>query len=134
MAIEWTDAYKIGIPKLDEDHHRLVEILNRFLTATQSGADTRVLGVILEDFAVALEAHCRWEEDLLDRYNYDNRLGHAEGHRQMLLRLHTFIQPYRDGSLLHDQTTDKSDFVATLLLRHIKEDDLPFKPYLMTLV
>ncbi|MDR3435161.1 hemerythrin domain-containing protein [Telmatospirillum sp.] len=134
MVIEWTDAYRLGIPRLDDDHRNLVDILNRFLAATESGVDTRALGVILDQFAEGLAAHCRWEEALLDRYDYADRLGHAERHQQMLVRLEAFISPYKDGALLHDQTCDKSEFLANLLLAHIRDDDLPFKPYLMSLV
>ncbi|MTJ84330.1 MAG: hypothetical protein F8N37_25375 [Telmatospirillum sp.] len=134
MVIEWTDAYRIGIPRLDDDHRALVDILNDFFRATEDGEDTRALGIILERFEHSLEDHCRWEEALLDRYNYEGLMAHAEGHRRMLQRLHVFIQPYLDGHLLHDQTCDKCEFLANLLLGHIRDDDFPFKPYLMTLV
>ncbi len=134
MVIEWTDAYKIGIPMVDNDHRILVETVNRFFALAEQGADTRALGMVLDQVVGQFVDHCRREETLLDRQDYSDRLGHGERHRQMMLRLQRFVEPYKDGSLLHDQTCDKSEFLSHLLISHILEDDLPFKPCLMTLV
>jgi hemerythrin-like metal-binding protein len=134
MVIEWSDAYKIGIPGLDDDHRKLIDIVNHFFAQAQCGLDTRALGSILERIVSELEAHFEREETLLDRQDYLDRLSHSARHRQVMLQLLRFVEPYRDGSLLHDQTTDKSEFLSNLLLTHIIEDDLPFRSCLRTLV
>jgi hemerythrin-like metal-binding protein len=134
MIIEWTDAYKIGIPGVDDDHRKLVDIVNHFFAQAQYGLDTRALGAILDQVVEQLQDHFRREEVLLDRNDYLDRLSHSARHRQVMLQLQRFIEPYKDGSLLHDQTSDKAEFLSHLLLTHIIEDDLPFKSCLRTLV
>jgi hemerythrin-like metal-binding protein len=134
MFVEWTDAYKIGIPGLDDDHRKLVETVNHFFTQAQCGLDTRALGAILDQLAQQLETHFKHEEILLDRNDYIDRLSHSTKHRDVMLQLQRFTEPYKNGSLLHDQTADKSEFLSHLLINHITEDDLPFKSCLMTLV
>ncbi len=134
MIIEWTDAYKIGIPGVDDDHRKLVDIVNHFFAQAQYGVDTRALGAILDQVAEQLGEHFEREEVLLDRNDYLDRLSHSARHRQVMLQLQRFIEPYKDGSLLHDQTSDKAEFLSHLVLKHIVEDDLPFKSCLRTLV
>ncbi len=133
MIIEWTDAYKIGIPGVDDDHRKLVESVNHFFVQTRYGLDTRALGIILEQIVAQMAAHFQREELLLDRHDYLDRHRHSALHRQVMSQLQRFVEPYQDGSLLHDQTSDKGEFLSCLLIKHI-EDDLPFRSCLRTLV
>lgn len=134
MVIEWTDAYKIGIPGLDDDHKKLVDLVNHFFTQAEYGVDTRALGIILDQVVTQMEAHFQREETLLDRHDYLDRLGHATRHRQVIQQLQRFVEPYKNGALMHDQTCDKAEFLSNLLIKHIIEDDQPFRSCLRTLV
>jgi len=134
MTIEWTDAYKIGIPSLDDDHRKLVDLTNHFFAQATSGADKPALSASLDEIVRVLDAHFRSEEVLLDRQDYPDRLSHSASHRQEMQELQRFVESYKDGSLSLDLTVAHAEFLSQLLVKHIVEDDLPFKSTLRTLV
>jgi hemerythrin-like metal-binding protein len=133
MIIEWTDAYEIGIPSLDDDHRKLVNVTNRFFEQAQDGADRIVLTDTLDQIVTLLGAHFKHEEEELDRHDYPDRLSHLTEHRQQMLQLQRFVDSVKSGTLPQDQTITQADQISHLLVRHIIEDDFPFKSSLRTL-
>jgi len=134
MTIEWTDAYKIGIPSLDDDHRKLVDVTNHFFAQAESGTDKPALSATLDEIVRLLDTHFQREEVLLDRHDYPDRLNHSSTHRQEMLELQRFVESYKDGSLSLDLTVAHAEFLSRLLVKHIVEDDLPFKSTIRTLV
>ncbi len=132
MVITWTDAYKIGIPMIDNDHQALIEMLNALHDAEENGADGEEAGRLLDKLIEQLAAHCRREETLLDRSDYPDRLAHAGRHPDMLVRLGLLAQQYRKEAA--GPSGKKAEQLSALLLIHIAEDDPPFKNFLKTLV
>jgi hemerythrin-like metal-binding protein len=133
MTIEWTDAYKIGIPSLDDDHRKLVDITNHFFAQAESGANKPALSATLDEIVRLLDTHFQREEVLLDRHDYPDRLSHSATHRQQMLELQRFVESYKNGSLSLDLTVAHAEFLSQLLVKHIVEDDLPFKSAIRTL-
>jgi hemerythrin len=133
MTIEWTDAFRIGIPSLDDDHQKLVDVANHFFEQVQNGADTPVIAIILDQIVALMGSHFVREEDELDRHDYLNRLSHAAMHQQEMLRLQRFAELFKSGELTREQTIAQAECLCQFLIKHIVEDDIPFKSALRTL-
>lgn len=133
MFIDWTDAYKLGIPQVDNDHKKLVDLLNRFFACSQDSGDTASLGAILNDLVNETRNHFQREEVMLDRHNYPYLAPHAAEHERLILQLGHFQTPYLEGKCDHQVTVETAEFLRNWLLNHIQHEDMAYRSYVKKL-
>lgn len=134
--IEWTDDFKLGLPAIDADHKELLEVCNQFLDAVQSGATVGELSTILDRMILRTRAHFLAEERMLDRHNYPGLVVHKAEHERLLLQAEALKARYTDAAQTDEighLTMETADFLQTWLLDHIRTNDRPYRPFLMSL-
>ncbi|MBF0594343.1 MAG: hemerythrin family protein [Candidatus Omnitrophica bacterium] len=81
MIFEWLDTYNLNVKEIDDQHHQLVDILNRLNTFITKGAPAKDswLGLIneLSDYAYF---HFKTEESLMTRHAFEYAEEHQEDH------------------------------------------------------
>lgn len=132
--VNWTDLYRLGIPQIDDDHERLVALLEGVLDAVVAGDAAAVVTARLDVFAAAAEAHFVREEDLLDRANYPDLAAHRAEHDRLLSHLRHMRTTLQDGRPAGDDGSRTATALRDWLFRHIREDDAAYKPAVMRLV
>lgn len=132
--VNWTDLYRLGIPRIDEDHHRLVELLERVLDALAAAEPAAVLTTRLDDFAAEAERHFAREEDLLDRANYPGLAAHRVEHDRLLSHLRHWRETLSHGLPPEDDGSRTASALRDWLFRHIREDDAAYKPFVLRLI
>ena len=134
MFIQWTEAYKLGIPAVDSEHKGLADLVNRFFAQAQEGATARELGATLNHLIDQTRGHFRNEESLLDRSNYPQLTQHAAEHDRLLLQLGHFQKAFQNGeATARELTIDTAEFFRHWLLAHIQTEDMSYKSYVMKL-
>jgi hemerythrin-like metal-binding protein len=134
MFIDWTESYRLGIPMLDDDHRKLVDLANQFFLRAQSGAAMEVLDGILEDLIDQTSRHFKQEEILLDRHGYPDLASHRGQHDRLILQMRYYLSAAREDSVVREFTVDRMEYLAHALVGHILDEDRPCRPYLKTLV
>ncbi|MET0105457.1 MAG: GGDEF domain-containing protein [Sedimenticola sp.] len=123
-AFRWDEHYLTGIEVVDEQHHRLVDILNRYSTLlTSDELDLESIEKVFSELADYADYHFREEEQLMQRIGIDERhfnLHHGE-HRHFLQEvtaLHASVSP-------EDASTTESvlKFLTCWLAYHILGSD-----------
>ncbi|ARU54191.1 hemerythrin HHE cation binding protein [Oleiphilus messinensis] len=72
MAIfEWQPAYATGIPKIDQQHKRLVAMINELDDAVHNHASPDHMRAIFEDLFEYTRYHFQMEESLMEEFTYD---------------------------------------------------------------
>ncbi|MDO8606768.1 MAG: bacteriohemerythrin [Phaeospirillum sp.] len=131
--IAWSDDIKLGVPSIDAEHRRLMDLTNNFLAAAEDEALMPQLAAILEELIEHTRAHFQTEERLLDQCSYPQLMAHKTEHTRLLnetQRLHDrFCQPEASTSL----ALEAAQYLQHWLLDHIVASDKPFRPYLMRL-
>ncbi|HTH15296.1 MAG TPA: bacteriohemerythrin [Magnetospirillum sp.] len=134
--IEWTDEYKLGIPVIDREHRELLDVCNEFLDAVQHGEPIPRLAAILDRMLLLTRAHFVGEERMLDRHGYPGLAAHKAEHDHLLVQAEALKARYLDVSQeeeLRHLTMETADFLQTWLLDHIRTNDRPYRPFLMSL-
>lgn len=132
--VNWTDLYRLGIPQVDDDHERLVALLEGVLEAIAAGDPAEVVSARLDVFIAEAEAHFAREEDLLDRANYLGLAAHRVEHDRLLshlLHMRTTLEGARPAG---DDGALAATVLRDWLFRHIREDDAAYKPSVLRLV
>lgn len=81
--MSWNDRLKLGIEAVDDDHRKLVEILNTIYDGVEAGLSKETLGGLLDELVRYTQYHFAREEELFARHNYPYAGEHAFEHAMM---------------------------------------------------
>ena len=127
--IDWTDDFEMGIPSVDDQHRKLVEIVNKFDEAANHGKGSRIMNKILDDLLNYTAEHFTAEEKLLEDAEYPKLKQHQSQHRQLLQRIERLQFEFdQQGKRI---TTDVKEFLKYWLISHILKED---KAYVSTVL
>ena len=122
--VAWSDELSVGIPQVDEEHQKLVAILNQLDEAMQSGKGTRVMREILSQLVEYTKIHFASEEQCMDEAGYPKLGVHQTQHRQLVEKVEKFQLKFTvNGQRI---TRDMMDFLKHWLTNHILIDDKAF--------
>ncbi|NFV79408.1 bacteriohemerythrin [Magnetospirillum aberrantis] len=134
--IEWSDEFKLGLPAIDAEHKDLLDVCNLFLEAVEAGQSVAALAQVLDNMILRTRAHFLAEERLLDRHGYPGLVAHRTEHERLLLQAEALKARYTDAAQAEEianLTSETAHFLQTWLLDHIRTNDRPYRPFLMSL-
>jgi hemerythrin len=127
--LHWRDNMSVGVDALDDDHKKLVDLLNRLHYLNLAGADHGSVAEVLEELMHYTEYHFDREEKLMQFSDYPELDEHRDCHRKLTRQLLEYKQTFEDRPDRFD-VKEFYDFVSEWLLVHVLEDDMKYKPYL----
>ena len=123
--IEWSETYSVGIPQIDEEHMRLIHLINAFNEARFKGESKQILAKTFDNLIAYSLEHFRNEENLLKDYKYPKIEDHISAHRKLM---ETVLDLNKDKTYLFPNTI--SDFLRHWLIDHIMKCDKEYQQYL----
>lgn len=116
---EWTEAYSVGVPEMDTQHQRLLDMLNTLHEHATSGAQDAARQVLDQLFDYIAE-HFASEEALMERMGYPLLEEHQVTHRQFVRQVLKMRKQERQGILNFNVL---QGFLMDWLVLHIKGRD-----------
>ncbi len=127
--IDWTDDFETGINSVDDQHRKLVEIVNKFDDAAKKGKGSRIMNEILTDLIAYTGEHFVSEEKLLADAGYPKLKQHHAQHQQLLRKVERLQFEFdQQGKRI---TVEVRDFLKHWLTNHILKED---KAYVSTVL
>lgn len=117
----WTHDLELGIPQIDRQHRRLVELLNALEAGVRDGYSRRILGSILSDLARYTVCHFTFEERLMETYHLPDSEEHKEEHRNLATDVLNFKMRFDVGHA--DVSDELLLFLRSWLQGHILGTD-----------
>jgi len=118
---DWSDELATGIPKIDEQHRKLIELVNGLHDALSKGKSREVLGDLLKALADYTDYHFKTEERAFGRYGYANAAAHKESHDALIGQLQDLMAKHGKGSLAVGVET--LNFLIGWVKNHIMKED-----------
>lgn len=123
MALmEWNDRLSVGVRALDEDHKKLVAMLNELFDGIMANHGKEKLENILGGLIKYTVEHFRREEEIFARTKYAGAEEHIKEHKKLtdqVLKIQQDFKTSTDGTLpLHVM-----NFLRQWLTKHIQGDD-----------
>ena len=122
----WKKEYELGVPQIDEQHKRLVEIAGKLYDALNGDAEKykASFGGILKEFENYTVCHFSAEEALIEKEGYPSLSSHKLAHQNFIMELSNqrrklskeSADPIADGFRFYD-------YVLSWLLTHIARAD-----------
>ena len=121
----WTEAMHVGVAMIDNDHQRLVALLNKVSTRTIGDADVHQVITDLVDYTVY---HFKREETLMQVCGYRDYDSHKAIHEALLLKIFKLSESWKSDPNL--KTLDELRlFIRNWLYDHILNVDTTITPY-----
>jgi hemerythrin len=116
----WQENYNLGIPAIDEQHQKLVELINRFYDSFYKSETNEIMYPILEELIEYTVYHFNTEEDLFRKYNYNEIISHTQSHEDFKKKVLEFQKQFLEGKTI---TYRVMAFLREWLTNHILVSD-----------
>ncbi|MGB9667589.1 MAG: bacteriohemerythrin [Thermosulfidibacteraceae bacterium] len=126
--MEWNEKFITGVREADEQHKRLVDLINELYDAMSQGKGSEVIDKILDELAKYADYHFKTEEGLMSKYGYPELEQHKREHEAFTKKVQEFIESRKGGSLT--LTMKVMNFLKEWLTNHILGTDKKYGPFL----
>ena len=125
--VEWKESYTVGVDDLDDDHKRLIELINRFQTAYTYHTGEEFEHQALNELVDYTKYHFEREEKMMEEAGYPDLAAHKEIHRTMIAKVGEFQEEYQRTG--HEALEGVATFLSEWLINHINGIDKKYGPY-----
>jgi hemerythrin len=125
----WTEKLSVGVGVLDEDHKKLVGMVNELYDAMQAGHGKEKLGRILDGLVQYTKMHFAREEKFFAQTGYADTAAHKQQHDALTGQVLDVQRKYASG-LTATLSIDVMNFLRDWLVKHIQGSDQKYRPHL----
>jgi hemerythrin len=124
----WTNKFSVNIKIIDEQHQKLIELINTLHDQMKKGITDDILKEILNGLVSYTKTHFATEEVLFDKYNYPDAKAHKEEHAILIRQVGAIKKEFDEGRKL--LTIDLMIFLKEWLTSHILISDKNYTRFL----
>jgi len=88
--IVWTKEYSVGVKSLDEQHIKIIELINTLIDHHNDGVKSETIADVLQQMVKYAQNHLDYEEELLEKHHYPKLMQHASIHIEYLKNVADF--------------------------------------------
>ncbi len=130
--LDWSPELSVGFEEIDNDHEKLVEMLNALGDAVTEAKEDAVVGRVLDDLLSYTMWHFRHEERLMQTHGYPEFLEHKRQHGDLGEKATGLQKKYQDGD--RDVAAEALSFLKAWLTEHILGTDKKLAAFLSVTV
>lgn len=125
--IEWKPEYSVDIPRLDEQHQKIIRVINSLIDNPGVFDNSDTVSRALTELTNYVSEHFLLEEQILEKNSYPNLLEHANLHTMYGDRVAKF---YIDLIGKKKGTAEELlNFLKKWWIGHILHEDMKYKEY-----
>lgn len=130
MHIEWDRKYETGIEKVDEQHRKLVELINNLYERVVLNEDMKAVQDAMVDLKLYTIFHFSTEEKLFKKFEYEeeDQEAHLQKHQTFIDELQNYFSD--DKSTQYELGYRLVEFLKKWLFSHILVCDMKFARHL----
>jgi len=123
--IVWSSSYSVKVSQMDQEHQRLIDIINNLYAAMRAGRSNEAIGSILDELVAYTKTHFSHEEQLMQQANYAGLADQKKAHEALVNQLNDILAKYRAGTALGQEIMN---FLKNWLINHIQGMDKQYGP------
>uniref|UniRef100_A0A831UAW2 Bacteriohemerythrin n=1 Tax=Geobacter metallireducens TaxID=28232 RepID=A0A831UAW2_GEOME len=119
--ITWSDTLSVKVKQFDDQHKKLVDMVNQLFDAMKTGKGNQVMGDILKQLIAYTQTHFAAEERLMKQYGYPDFEAHKKEHNALVMQVLDLQKQFQEGKAVLTQNV--MTFLRDWLSKHIQGDD-----------
>ena len=124
--VRWDGALELGIPEIDAQHKKLVDLINELYTAVQEKHTTEALQRILRGLSDYAKVHFATEERYFREFGYPEAKIHEQQHQDFVSKVADFQEKFEKGETRLPM--EMMAFLRQWLVKHIQRSDSRYVP------
>lgn len=125
--IKWDDSLSVKVAEIDQQHQKLVSIINELNAAMKQGQGKDVLGKIVNGLIDYTAIHFKKEEKYFDQFGYPETDSHKKEHAAFVQKVSEFKDGFEKGKLT--VTIEVMNFLSDWLRKHIRGTDKQYSQF-----
>lgn len=126
--MEWTQDLSVDISSIDNQHKKLISLINQLHEARLQGRGKEMVGETLTALIDYTRTHFSFEEKLFDTHGYPASASHKEEHLKLIDQVLDYKNDFAKGDLT--LSTDLMIFLKDWLRNHILGVDKKYTEFL----
>ncbi len=129
--IIWEDSFSVGNEEMDQQHKKLIEMINELIERHDVENDSEVVSDVLTKMTDYIKYHFTSEEAYMKKIDFPEIVSHELEHLDFIEKTTNFCL----GTLTFDKSvyTELLAFLKEWLLNHILKSDMKYKEFAKTL-
>lgn len=125
---KWNEELSVGIKSIDEQHKKLIRIINKLYDAMKDRKTQDILREIIKELSIYANTHFSYEQDLFEKHSYPAANSHLIQHQAFTDKISKFENDYKENKLL--LSSEIVNFLRDWLIKHIKGMDKKYTIFL----
>ena len=127
--ITWAPRMSVGVSILDEDHKRIMKMINKLHDAMAEGRAKKIMGEIFHDLMVYINLHFETEESMFKQTGYEGATEQVRQHKEFATKTMLIMGQFREDPE-SVKPMEVLYFLKDWWLDHIMNADKKYAPYL----
>jgi hemerythrin-like metal-binding protein len=127
--IEWKPEYSVGIESIDNQHRKLIGLINALQTAVDYSTGEEFERQALEELVDYTRTHFKYEEGLMEQNGYPDFEPHRAEHERMIAQVDEVMEAYRQDQ--DNAMRNAITFLKGWLVNHINGTDQQYSKFLI---
>ena len=125
--INWSSNLSVNIAEIDQQHKKLIDLINELNEAMKMGKGTNVSGKILNELVNYTLTHFKTEERYFAFYKYPDAEKHIQEHETFTIKVSDFVAGIEQNKLTF--TLEMMRFLSEWLKKHIMGTDKQYSEF-----
>ncbi len=127
--VEWKDSYSVGIDSIDQQHKKLLHLINQLQTAVDFSTGEQFERDALDELVDYTKTHFTYEEGLMSDNDYPDFEAHKMQHEKMFNKVHEVLAEYEENQ--DTAMSNAAEYLKDWLIKHINGTDKEYSSYLI---
>ncbi|MGA3011944.1 MAG: bacteriohemerythrin [Terracidiphilus sp.] len=127
--LEWNESMSVGIKVIDDDHKKLIDMLNELNEGILAGKTSEALEDVIEGLLRYTRYHFAREERLFAQTGYPGGAAHKAEHDLLTRRVSNLQARFETGQSII-LSMEAMEFLKNWLTNHIMGSDQEYGPHL----
>ncbi|MFW6370001.1 MAG: bacteriohemerythrin [Bacteroidota bacterium] len=127
IIFEWTDDFSVGVTRLDNQHKKLVELINELFDAMAVGKGRDVLEEVIRELEKYIVIHFQSEERMMMINGFNGLEEHKQEHARFIGKIKEFKEKFKSGD--RKLTIEVVDFLKEWIINHIQGMDKKYAAF-----
>jgi hemerythrin len=131
IFVPWEDRYAVGIPAIDEQHRRLLDLTNALYDSCREGSTSAQDGFKQAAHSIVeyVKVHFTTEERLMDQVDYPEAASHKAEHKDFARQFLEEVKAFEEGKRFVSLAF--ANFLKDWILQHIALSDKKMGAYIV---
>ncbi|NUN07754.1 MAG: hemerythrin family protein [Ignavibacteriaceae bacterium] len=128
--ITWDDTLSVNIKKIDEQHKKLIGLLNSLYDAMLTGKSKETLGTVLNELVNYTVYHFTTEEEYMLKYDFpaDKYEFHVKEHNEFKAKAADLVSRFETSSAI--LSLEVFNYLRDWVKNHVMDTDKQYQDFL----